>query len=257
MVYRARYGQEPVTDFIEGHLVTINRGEFIFGRKSWSERLGISEQRLRTLIKKLIKDEMIEVVKKYNKFTHYKIKNYEKYNQQSNQQFTLENEQIEEYGNQQNNQHLTTSQPPANHQLTTKEQSSNKDNKDNKDIYILTQDEEEFLSILSKIEKYPLDRKKDLEMYKTLTERYPSLNLTEAIQQWSTYKLDKPLTSKSNARSQINTAFKKYFEWGKCLKKGGNTVDRKGNNAEIEGQGNNWGHIGFKGTGEIDDSGLM
>lgn len=135
MVYRARYSQEPKADIIEGHLVTINRGEFIFGRKSWSKRLGISEQRLRTLIKKLLEDEMIEVVKKYNKFTHYKIINYEKYNQQDNQQLILENTHIENNNNQHNNQQLTTSQPPTNHQPTTKEQRSNNDNNDNKNIY--------------------------------------------------------------------------------------------------------------------------
>ena len=87
------------------------------------------------------------------------------------------------------------------------------------DIYILTQDEEAFLNTLSQIENYPLDRKRDLEMYRNLAERYPELDLCEAIEQWRVYKLDKPLTERSNPRSQIDMSFKKYTEWGRCLKK--------------------------------------
>lgn len=87
------------------------------------------------------------------------------------------------------------------------------------DIYILTQDEEAFLNTLSQIENYPLDRKRDLEMYRNLAERYSELDLCEAIEQWRVYKLDKPLTERSNPRSQINMSFKKYMEWGKCPKK--------------------------------------
>ena len=135
MLYRARYLQEPATKLIHGQLVTIKRGEFVFGRKSWSERLGISEQKLRTLIKRLVQDNMIELVKRYNKFTIYKVVNYEKYNPQDNQHEILENQYLEGDSNQQNNQQATTKQPPSNHQLTTKEErkeESKKDNKDNK-----------------------------------------------------------------------------------------------------------------------------
>lgn len=134
MLYRARYLQEPVTKLIYGQLVTIKRGEFVFGRKSWSERLGISEQRLRTLIKRLVQDNMIELVKRYNKFTIYKVVNYEKYNRRDNQHEILGNQYLEGDNNQQNNQQSTTKQPSTNHQLTTKEE-SNKDKKVNKEIY--------------------------------------------------------------------------------------------------------------------------
>lgn len=128
MLFRARYSTEPVTKLVYGQLVTLNRGEFIFGRQSWSKRLGISEQRLRTLIDKLIQDNMIEVVKKNNKFTIYRVINYEKYNPQTNQQETTENEQKQEDDNQQ----TTSKQPTSNLQVTTKEES----NKVNKEIYI-------------------------------------------------------------------------------------------------------------------------
>jgi predicted phage replisome organizer len=92
---------------------------------------------------------------------------------------------------------------------------------DKENIIIMTDDEAKFINILSKIPNYPLDREKDLEMYKTMEERYPTLNLVEAIEDWRQYKLDKPLTAKSNSRSQINTSFKNYAKWGKCLKKAG------------------------------------
>lgn len=86
-------------------------------------------------------------------------------------------------------------------------------------ICVLTEAEEAFLNTLSQVENYPLDRKRDLEMYRNLAERYPELDLCEAIEQWRVYKLDKPLTERSNPRSQINMSFKKYTEWGRCLKK--------------------------------------
>lgn len=87
-----------------------------------------------------------------------------------------------------------------------------------KDIYILSSTEKEFFDILSKIKNYPIDKTKDLDMFQRLEERYKKLDLVEAIKDWSAYKLDKPLNKKDNARSQINTSFKKYLEWGKCLK---------------------------------------
>ena len=101
-------------------------------------------------------------------------------------------------------------------------------NTSNNTLYILSNDEQAFLEILEKIKNYPLDREKDLEMYKTLGERYPELDLLEAIESWRLYKLDKPLTKKSNPRSQINNSFKKYVEWGRCLKK-----DRRGSDGTV------------------------
>jgi hypothetical protein len=80
MLCRARFAKDSKTDTVYGCLVTINRGEFIYGRKAWSDRLHISERRLRGLIEKMIQDEMIELVQKANKFTIYRIVNYEKYN---------------------------------------------------------------------------------------------------------------------------------------------------------------------------------
>lgn len=83
---------------------------------------------------------------------------------------------------------------------------------------IMTPEESEYIKILESVEGYPLDRKKDLDYFKTLQKRYPTLDLVQAIKQWQTYKLDKPLKAKCNARSQINTSFGKYVEWNRCLK---------------------------------------
>lgn len=97
-------------------------------------------------------------------------------------------------------------------------------------IIIMSDDESKFIQLLSKIDNYPLDRKKDLEMYKTMEERYPTLNLVEAIEDWRQYKLDKPLLVKSNPRSQINTSFKNYVSWGKCIKRGNTSGKSKESN---------------------------
>jgi transcription initiation factor IIE alpha subunit len=128
MLYRARFALEPSRELHGDEIVTVHHGEFIFGRKGWSERLGVSEQRLRTLIKKLRDDEMIEVVSEHRKCTVYRITNYAKFNQQSNQQKDQAVQGVSGDSNQQSNQHLTTSQPATNQHLTTKEQ-GNKETK--------------------------------------------------------------------------------------------------------------------------------
>ncbi|MBU5440280.1 hypothetical protein KQI42_19995 [Tissierella sp. MSJ-40] len=140
--------------------------------------------------------------------THYTIVNYNAYQGEEDEEVT----EKKQFGNS-----LETENKQS---LETNKNVNNVKNDKNvkEDIYILSDDEKQFLDILNQIENYPLDREKDLEMYKTLGERYPALNLLEAIEQWKMYKLDQPLKAKSNPRSQINTSFKKYVEWGKCLK---------------------------------------
>lgn len=148
MLVRARYWDDPSMELVEDQLVKIERGDFIFGRPKWSKRLGISEQRLKTLIQKMIKDDMIELVQKYNRFTVYKIKNYEKFNQQDNQQINQQDNQQEDQtpsgfdgcGNQQNNQHdnqqsnqqSTSSQPASNQQSTINKESKERNKNDKK-----------------------------------------------------------------------------------------------------------------------------
>ena len=131
MLFAARFSKEPQKNIYKGTLYTINYGEFIFGRPSWSKKMKISEQRLKTLISKLEKENMICKVKKFSRFTIYSIVNYEKFNQQnnqhSNQQPAVENSDITVCANQHNNQHsnhqVTSIQPASNQQVTNKEES--------------------------------------------------------------------------------------------------------------------------------------
>jgi len=188
---------------------------------AWYERGRLKEPNPKTIqniLDWLEVNSMIEIYgEKGNRTeTHYKVINYEVYQGSDDDK-------------------VTEKKQPGNSQVTVdgdKQECTKNDKNDKEDIYILTESEERFLNTLSKIENYPLDREKDLEMHKTLADRYPRLDLTEAIEQWRVYKLDKPLTEKSNPRSQINTAFKKYLGWGKCLKGGScdGSSTNKGNN---------------------------
>lgn len=85
-------------------------------------------------------------------------------------------------------------------------------------IMIISDDENKFINTLNQIEGYPLNKKIDVEMYKTLGERYPELDLLDAVKDYRQFKLDKPLKPNSNPRSQINTHFKNCVNWNKCLK---------------------------------------
>ena len=124
MLSRARYMEEPKTVIYEKSLCTLNYGQFIFGRKAWSDLTKISEQRLRTLVKKLIEDNMIQLVHKTNHFSIYQITNYAKFNHPP----ALVTEGLGALQNQQS----TSSQPAVNQQSTTNEEGSKKD----KEIYI-------------------------------------------------------------------------------------------------------------------------
>ncbi|WP_339271491.1 hypothetical protein NYE54_08335 [Paenibacillus sp. FSL K6-1330] len=105
MFFLARYSDKPETRNIDGLEVTIHQKEFIFGRPGWSRRLDISEQRLKTLIKKLIDEGFIKQTQRHSKFTVYSFE-YEP--------------EIIQMSNQQNNQHSNQqkfSEQPAETQL--------------------------------------------------------------------------------------------------------------------------------------------
>ncbi|MFD5020041.1 hypothetical protein ACFWMP_14155 [Paenibacillus sp. NPDC058367] len=71
MYFIARYSDKPEKRVIEGIEVTVHHKEFIFGRTAWSNRLDISERRLRTFIKKMVEEGFIKQVAKHSKFTVY------------------------------------------------------------------------------------------------------------------------------------------------------------------------------------------
>ena len=181
-------------------VIELKPGQFVTGRFKGSSELKLNPSTFYKYLKTLEKLQMIDL-NSNNKMTVVTIEKWGEYQVDEEQSY------------QQNNNNVTTT-----YQQRNTNKNDKNDKKDKNDIYILSESEENFFKTLSEIENYPLDKKKDLEMYTTLEERYPTLNLLEAIDQWRIYKLDQPLKAKSNPRSQINTAFKKYVEWGKCLK---------------------------------------
>ena len=104
MLLSARYSEEAHTEEYNGHLITLNLGEFVFGRDRWAKELEIPEQRMRTLMKKFVDTDMIELRYNYPKGSVYIIKNYQKFNQRTNQQLTSRPQKINQQTNQQTNQ---------------------------------------------------------------------------------------------------------------------------------------------------------
>ena len=120
-------------------------------------------------------------------------------------------------------------QPPNNINKNDKN-----DKNDKEDIYILTESEERFLNALSQIKNYPLDRKKDLEMYKRLGEKYPQLDINEAIEQWEHIQVRQSLEEKSNPQAKsiwhlkifrVRQMFKGVDNNGISANKGNNVLD--------------------------------
>lgn len=194
-----------------GEKYMVQPGQFITSLNSIAEKSGpgISIQNVRTALSKFEKYEFL-TSKSTNKNRLITIVNWSSY-QSKDDELTS---------------NLTSNQQAVNKQLTTNKNDKN----DKEDIYILSDEENRFLEILELVDNYPLDRKKDLEMYKSLGDKYPSLDLLEAIEQWKMYKLDQPLKAKSNPRSQINTSFKNYVKWGKCLKEENNSKHEEPSN---------------------------
>lgn len=119
MLSTARYLNKPTTVVYEKASCTINRGEFIFGRRAWSKQTKVSEQRLRGLIKLLIKDNMLILKQQTNHFSVYLIANYAKFNPQITDKTTQEqppgvltgtrdSEELQPTDNQQGNPQITT-----------------------------------------------------------------------------------------------------------------------------------------------------
>jgi hypothetical protein len=158
MLFLARFSEEPHTELIDGDIIKVEYGQFIFGRIKWSQRLKVGEQRLRTLMAKLKKEQMIELVLEHRKCSVYALVNYAKFNHESNHQRDYTQQGIMEDANHQTNHLLTISQPSVNHQSTTKEQSKqrNKVNKENnkviKTIYAeqVSLSEDEYLKLVEK-----------------------------------------------------------------------------------------------------------
>ena len=103
----------------------IKRGQLVTSTKKLSTETGLSEQSVKTAIKHLKSTNDITTLatSKYTVITVVNYEVYQCYDEVANQE-----------DNQQSNQLLTSEQPTANQQLTTKEEYKNIRNKENKNI---------------------------------------------------------------------------------------------------------------------------
>jgi len=165
MLSQARYKEEPKTVMYEKALCTLNYGEFIFGYKAWSSKTGISYQRLRTLMGRLIADNMLTLQLTTYHYSVYAVVNYSKFNSQE----TLIPSRLE--GS--TNSHVTDTQQPSNNHPTTNEEGNKKVKKEKKDyIAILDIDyvhitQKQYDNVVSKYGKETTDKKiQDLNAWK-------------------------------------------------------------------------------------------
>ncbi|MDD4690324.1 MAG: hypothetical protein PHE51_11350, partial [Eubacteriales bacterium] len=100
-----------------------------------------------------------------------------------------------------------------------------------KDIIYLSKEEAQLIKILEGVSDYPLDREKEVEMLKRLSDKYPILDIISVVKDWAIGKIDKPLKKKDNPRSQINTWCKNADAWGKNKKE-----DEHGSNKQHNGE---------------------
>jgi len=124
ILFSAQFSEKDNQVNVNGYWITQCYGDFLYGRDSWSKKLQVPEQRLRTLMDKFEKEGMIQKTDKGNsRCTVYAVCNYAKFNQrpnqQDNQQNGLEPQALEDDANQHNNQHSnqrpTSDQPATNH----------------------------------------------------------------------------------------------------------------------------------------------
>lgn len=66
-----------------------------------------------------------------------------------------------------------------------------------------TENERAILHELKQVPGYPLDYEKDLALIRELATDFPVVDLLVEAKKWRTYKIDKPLTKKSNPRLQL------------------------------------------------------
>lgn len=87
MLAEANY--EPQTKMFNGQVITVGRGQFIFGLDSYAEKTKVSVMRLRRLVDLLEKHQMINRVKSA-KYSLISIVNYDKYQADNKQTASTE-----------------------------------------------------------------------------------------------------------------------------------------------------------------------
>jgi len=101
------------------------------------------------------------------------------------------------------NDNINTEEVVVNDNISTQRKEENRIEENSIDKY---------LNILQRIKGFPYDDKIDTEYYLTLEERYPTLDLVKAIQNFSDFKLGKEYKTNANHRLQISNWFKNDVE---------------------------------------------
>jgi len=99
--------------------IDLKRGQYVSGRNDLAIKLKLTQQEVRTALKKLEKMEII-TIKSTNKYSVYTIVNYDIY------------QSSEDIDNQQNNKQATNKQPASNQQATTKQEHKHISTKEHK-----------------------------------------------------------------------------------------------------------------------------
>jgi hypothetical protein len=213
---------------IGNKIVEVNRGETITSELKLSERWGWSRNAVRNFLGQLESDRMIEKKSIAKQYTVIRIINYGKYQLGTSKgimegtdttsicddaETSISTNKGQQDGN------GTTNREQQKY-INNNENNKTKINNEEKDNIIYSDEGKEFLSVLKSIENYPLDEKKDLELYYTIEKRYYTLDILEAVKDWATYKLDKPLTIHDNPRSQLNTYCRNLTKKNQTLKGG-------------------------------------
>ncbi len=121
---------KPYKKLIGNNIEFLERGQFVFGRKKYSQRLNIKEWKIQKATELFVQDEMLKVIKRTNKYTIYEVVNYSLYQQQNQQEETSEITGLEQSKQQQHHQQ-------NNSKTSTEQQQSNtlQEHKNNKNIY--------------------------------------------------------------------------------------------------------------------------
>jgi hypothetical protein len=76
-----------------------------------------------------------------------------------------------------------------------------------------TTEERENLNTMKSIKDYPFDYQKDLDLLRQLSVDFPDIDIRAQIKRFAVYKLDKPLSKKSNPRLQLRNWMEKAREF--------------------------------------------
>ena len=128
----ARWSAEPKTDVYKGVMYKLFRGQFLFSRNTYSERLGIDEATVRRCVDLMVKDNMLEKVMSIgkNKPTIYQVVNFDKYNAPTEPSEHTENSGVEDDLNP-----VATQSKPSGDPVATAKEESNKGLKKKTNLY--------------------------------------------------------------------------------------------------------------------------